>query len=56
MSLYSYASAGIAVNLSDLIIGAKVNFLNGSMEIPATLYDNYPMENITFTVFTGYSF
>lgn len=56
MSLYSYTSVGLAVNLSDLIIGAKVNYLNGVMEIPATNFKNYPMENLTFTIFTGYSF
>ncbi len=56
MSMYSYASIGVAMNFSDIIIGAKVNYLNGVMEIPATSFENYPMENLTFTIFTGYSF
>lgn len=56
MSLYSYFGLGLAVNLNHLIIGSKVNYKISSIDVPATNFQSYPMEDFTFTFFTGVSF
>lgn len=55
MSLFPYAAIGGSINLSGLLLGAKVNYYLENSAIPGTKFSILPMKTASLVMFAGIS-
>ncbi len=55
LTIYPFVSAGAALELNGLRVGAKLSYALGQSAIPVTEIPEYPLGNFQLSAFAGFS-